>query len=86
MELRFLTRREKPAKYCGDLETNILYPPEHYFKVPIENRLFFYPRDVVLAVQHGFKPTPHAGQWLLRVWNALQEPPKQGDTKRKEIL
>jgi endonuclease YncB( thermonuclease family) len=33
MELRFLTRREKPAKYCADLETNILYPPEHYFKV-----------------------------------------------------
>jgi endonuclease YncB( thermonuclease family) len=37
MELRFLTRREKPAKYCVDLGTNILYPPEHYFKVPIEN-------------------------------------------------
>jgi hypothetical protein len=86
MELRFLTRREKPAKYCADFETHILYPPEHYFKVPIENRLFFYPRDVVLAVRHGFKPTPHTGQWLSKVWNALQEPQEQEDTKRNEIL
>jgi hypothetical protein len=85
MELRFLTRREKPAKYCADLGTNILYPPEHYFKVSIENRLFFYPRDVVLAVQHGFKPTPHAGQWLPKAWNALQEPQKQEDELRREI-
>jgi endonuclease YncB( thermonuclease family) len=86
MELRFLTGREQPAKYCADLETNILYPPEHYFKVPIENRLFFYPRDVVLAVQHGFKPTPHANQWLSKVWNALQEPQEQEHEIRKEIL
>jgi endonuclease YncB( thermonuclease family) len=85
-ELRFLTRREKPAKYCADLETNILYPPEHYFKVPIENRLFFYPIDVVLAVQHGFKPTPYTDQWLSRVWNALQEPQEQEHEIKKEIL
>jgi endonuclease YncB( thermonuclease family) len=85
MELRFLTRREKPAKYCADLETNILYPPEHYFKVLIENRLFFYPRDVVLAVLHGFKPTPHTDQWLLKVWNALQEPQKHEHEMRKEM-
>jgi endonuclease YncB( thermonuclease family) len=84
MELRFLTRREKPAKYCADLETNILYPPEHYFKVPIENRLFFYPRDVVLAVLHGFKPTLDASQWLLKVWSALQGPREQEDELRKE--
>jgi endonuclease YncB( thermonuclease family) len=86
MELRFLTRREKPAKYCVDLETNTLYPPEHYFKVPVENRLFFYPRDVVLAVQHGFKPTPHVDQWLLKVWNALQDLQEQEYKIRKEIL
>jgi hypothetical protein len=86
MELRFLTRREKPAKYCADLETNILCPPEHYFKVPIENRLFFYPRDVVLAVLHGFKPRPHSGQWLLKIWNALQEPQEQEHEIKKEIL
>jgi hypothetical protein len=86
MELRFLTRREKPAKYCADLETNILCPPEHYFKVPIENRLFFYPRDVVLAVLHGFKPRPHSGQWLLKIWNALQERQEREDEIRIEIL
>jgi endonuclease YncB( thermonuclease family) len=85
MELRFLTRREKPAKYCADLETNILYPPEHYFKVSIENRLFFYPKDVVLAVQHGFKPTPYINQQLPKVWNALQDPQGQEDEIRKEM-
>jgi endonuclease YncB( thermonuclease family) len=85
MELRFLTRREKPAKYCADLESLVLYPPEHYFKVPIENRLFFYPGEVVFAVLHGFKPTPHAGQ-LLKVWNALREPQEQEDEIRKETL
>jgi endonuclease YncB( thermonuclease family) len=86
LELRFLARREQPGKYCADLETNILYPPEHYFKVPIENRLFFYPRDVVLAVQHGFKPAPHSDQWLLRVWNVLQEPQEQEDKIRNRKM
>jgi hypothetical protein len=38
MELRFLTRREKPSKYCADLENNLLYSPQYYFKVQIENQ------------------------------------------------
>ena len=57
MELRFLSRREPPQKYCADLVYDFLYSPQHYFKVPIENRLFFYPRDVLTALQQAFRPT-----------------------------
>ncbi|MBU7028707.1 MAG: thermonuclease family protein [Theionarchaea archaeon] len=73
MELRFLTRRELPVKYCADLERNLLYSPQYYFKVPVENRLFFYPRDVLTALQKKFKPTPDCSGWLHKVWNALRE-------------
>jgi hypothetical protein len=38
MELRFLTRRELPMKYCADLQYNLLYSLQEYFKVTIENR------------------------------------------------
>jgi len=31
MELRFLARRELPAKYCANLENNYLYAPQQYF-------------------------------------------------------
>ncbi|MBU7029468.1 MAG: thermonuclease family protein [Theionarchaea archaeon] len=73
MELRFLTRRELPAKYCADLERNLLYSPQYYFKVPIENRLFFYPKDVLTALQKKFRPMPDCDGWLHKVWNALRE-------------
>jgi hypothetical protein len=72
MELRFLTQRELPSKYCADLQYNLLYPPQQYFKVSIENRLFFYPVDVCIAVQRGFKPTQDCDAWLQRVWRVLQ--------------
>ena len=71
MELRFLTRRIPPGKYCADLENDLLYSPQHYFKVPIENRLFFYPRDVLIAVDKEFRPTPGCGKWLHEVWRVL---------------
>ena len=73
MELRFLTRRELPVKYCADLENGLLYSPQYYFKMPIENRLFFYPKDVLAALQKKFKPTPDCDGWLHKVWNALRE-------------
>jgi len=73
VELRFLTRRELPVKYCADLERNLLYSPQYYFKVPIENRLFFYPKDVLTALQKKFKPTSDCDGWLHKVWNALKE-------------
>ena len=72
MELRFLTRREIPSKYCVDLRSNLLYPPQQYYKALIENRLFFYPRDVCTAIQKGFKPSPDCDAWLHRVWRVLQ--------------
>ena len=72
MELRFLTRREPPSKYCADIQNDLLYPPQQYFKIPIENRLFFYPRDVFIAIEKGFKPTQGCDAWLHRVWRVLQ--------------
>ena len=71
MELRFLTRRELPAKYCANLENNYLYAPQQYFWVPILDRLFFYPKDVLLAVEHGFRPTPSCDEWLHKAWRGL---------------
>ena len=73
MELRFLTKRELPVKYCADLERNLLYSPQYYFKVPIENRLFFYPKDVLTALQKKFRPTQDCDGWLHKVWKALRE-------------
>jgi len=70
-ELRFLTRRNPPGKYCADLENDLLYSPQHYFKVSIEDRLFFYPRDVLIAVENEFRPTSDCGKWLQEVWRVL---------------
>jgi endonuclease YncB( thermonuclease family) len=72
MELRFLTRREFPSKYCADIDLMVVHPPCSYFKVPIENRLFFYPKDVLSAVTQGFRPSPDCYKWLQKVWKALE--------------
>jgi len=71
MELRFLTRRDSPGKYCADIQNDLLYSPQYYFKVAIENRLFFYPKDVLIAVDKEFRPTPDCGKWLHEVWRVL---------------
>jgi endonuclease YncB( thermonuclease family) len=71
MELRFLTRRELPSKYCADLQNNLLYPPQQYYRVPLENRLFFYVEDVFAALQKGFKPTYNCDAYLHRIWRVL---------------
>jgi len=71
MELRFLTRRDPPGKYCADVENDLLYSPQHYFKVNTENRLFFYPNDILIAVDKEFRPTPDCGKWLHEVWRVL---------------
>jgi len=41
--------------------------------IAIENRLFFYPKDVLAALQKKFKPTPDCDGWLHKVWNALRK-------------
>jgi hypothetical protein len=70
MEFRFLTG-SLPGKYCADVENDLLYSPQDYFKVSIENRLFFYPKDVLIAVDKEFRPTPDCGKWLHEVWRVL---------------
>jgi len=91
MELRFLTRREPPQKYCADLVNDFLYSPQHYHKVSIENRLFFYPRDVLTAIQQAFRPTHDCPEWLHKAWKVIQaEDGKRGEQdprrKRREEL
>jgi hypothetical protein len=71
MELRFLTSRSLPDKYCADLENDLLYSPQYYFKIAIEDRLFFYPGDVLIAVENEFRPTSDCGKWLHEVWRIL---------------
>jgi hypothetical protein len=71
MELRFLTNRSPPGKYCADLENDFLYSPQYYFKVAIEDRLFFYPGDVLIAVENEFRPTSDCGKWLHEAWRIL---------------
>ena len=38
------------TRYCADMTTAKLYPPQHYFKVAPENRLFIWPEDARQAV------------------------------------
>jgi len=85
MELRYLTRREPPLKYCADLENDLLYSPQYYFKIPIEDRLFFYPKDVLLALQKEFKPAPECEGWLHRVWRSLHGGMKEEEKVKAEI-
>jgi endonuclease YncB( thermonuclease family) len=47
-------RRKGPSRFCGDITTAALYPPQQYYKVPPENRLWFFPDDVGHAYEMGF--------------------------------
>jgi endonuclease YncB( thermonuclease family) len=85
MELRFLTRKEIPIKYCADLVTNVLYSPQYYCNVSIENRLFFYPENVFAAVQKGFRPSPDCDAWLHRLWRVSQETQEEREKRKKQI-
>ena len=91
MELRFLTRRIPPGKYCADLVNDLLYSPQYYFKVAIEDRLFFYPGDVLIAIDKEFRPTLDCGKWLHEIWRILHgkkewEHKYSEKEKRKNIL
>jgi len=41
--------------------------------VLIENRLFFYPKDILAALERKFKPMPDCDGRLHKIWNALRE-------------
>jgi len=47
-------KRNGPDRYCADVTTARLYPPQQYYLVPPENRLFFYPEHVGKATAMGF--------------------------------
>jgi endonuclease YncB( thermonuclease family) len=47
-------KRNGPDRYCGDFTTAKLYKPEHYYRVPDENRLWFFTEDVAGALNMGF--------------------------------
>ncbi len=49
--------RSGPDRYCGDILSGKLYPPEQYYKVAPENRLFFRTEHLKEALKLGFEKT-----------------------------
>jgi endonuclease YncB( thermonuclease family) len=47
-------KRNGPDRFCGDVTTALLYPPQRYPQVPPENRLWFFAEDVGNAHTMGF--------------------------------
>ncbi len=47
-------KRAGPDRFCGDFTTARLYPPQRYFEVLPENRLWFFAEDVGQAYSMGF--------------------------------
>ncbi|MGE0114721.1 MAG: thermonuclease family protein [Steroidobacteraceae bacterium] len=47
-------KRQGPDRFCGDFTTGKLYPPQRYFEVLPENRLWFFAEDVGEAYAMGF--------------------------------
>jgi hypothetical protein len=50
-----LGKRSGPDRYCGDFTTGALHKPEQYFRVPEENRLWFFDTDLGNAIAMGFE-------------------------------
>lgn len=48
-------KRTGPDRYCGDITTGRLYAPQHYYRVPEENRLWFFDEHVGKAFEMGFR-------------------------------
>jgi len=44
------TRGGWVQRYCVDITTRAIYPPQEYYKVQVANRLFIWPKDVNEAV------------------------------------
>jgi endonuclease YncB( thermonuclease family) len=47
-------KRQGPDRFCGDFTSAKLYPPQRYFEVLPENRLWFFAEDVGNAHDMGF--------------------------------
>jgi hypothetical protein len=50
-------KRKGPDRYCADINTGDLFPPQQYYRVLPENRLFFYEDQVGDALKMGLKLT-----------------------------
>jgi hypothetical protein len=48
-------KRKGPDRYCADITTGQLFPPQQYYKVLPENRLFFFEENIGDAIKIGFK-------------------------------
>ena len=48
-------RRSGPTRFCGDITTAKLYVPQQYYKVPDENRLWFFEEDVGKSLRDGLQ-------------------------------
>jgi len=44
-----LGKRQGPDKYCADITSGLLYPPQKYHLIEPENRLFIYEKDLKAA-------------------------------------
>jgi len=53
-----LGKRSGPDRLCGDFTTGALYPPQQYWRVLPENRLFFHREHASTALDLGFWPVP----------------------------
>jgi endonuclease YncB( thermonuclease family) len=47
--------RQGPDRFCGDITTGLLYPPQKYYLVQPEDRLFFFEQNVGDAYTMGFR-------------------------------
>ncbi len=48
-------KRKGPDRYCADIVSGKLYPPERYFEVLPENRVFFFPDHLSQAIGMGLE-------------------------------
>ncbi len=48
-----LGKRNGPDRYCADIVSGKLYPPQRYYEVLPENRLFFFPEHLSQAISMG---------------------------------
>ncbi len=47
------SKRHGPDRYCADFSTGQLFPPQKYYLVQPENRLFFFAENIVDALKTG---------------------------------
>ena len=51
------SKRQGPDRYCADITTGELFPPQQYYQVLPEDRLFFFEGDMGEALKVGLRLT-----------------------------